>query len=136
AGVCTAGDCSLEQRQCPADAGEVLRTWTDRVGALVREQDPGRPITVGTVGGDQCGSAEDDFAKLAASPYVDVIQYHDYDEGRFLDRRLRETEKPVLVAELGIEAGTCRSTTERARAVDRTFADYRERGAAGALLWS
>ncbi|OOL33041.1 beta-mannosidase, partial [Rhodococcus rhodochrous] len=67
---------------------------------------------------------------------VDVLQYHDYDEAAWLPVRLGQVTKPILVAELGIEAGSCLPLTERAQRVDVALTGYREAGAAGALLWA
>ncbi|MFD6856172.1 beta-mannosidase [Rhodococcus sp. NPDC060086] len=136
AATCPGGDCSLERRQCPPDAAIVLRKWTDEAGRIVRDRDREHPITLGTIGGDQCGTAGDGFVIVVGSPSVDVAQYHDYDDGRFLALRLAETEKPLLVGELGIEAGSCLALNERAEIVDERLTHYRELGAAGALMWA
>lgn len=134
--VCPDGDCRLEVRACPADSAEVLRDWTDEVGALIRELDPGTLITAGVIGGDQCGIEGPGFGLLAESPFVDVIQYHDYDDAGFLQQRLAEVRIPVLVAEVGMEAGGCLPLAARADALAARFEHYREVGAAGALLWA
>lgn len=41
-----------------------------------------------------------------------------------------------MVNEIGIEAGSCLSVTERARRFDAAITRQREAGTAGALLWS
>ncbi|QIX51915.1 beta-mannosidase [Rhodococcus sp. DMU1] len=135
-GVCGDAACSLPRRSCPPDSAQLLRAWTDAVGRIVRETDPRHPISLGLIGGDQCGSAGDGYAQLAKSPYVDVLQYHDYDEAAWLPVRLGQVTKPILVAELGIEAGSCLPLPERAERVDAALTGYRETGAAGALLWA
>lgn len=134
--VCAGGDCSLEARTCPEDSQQVLRRWTDEVGQIIRDLDPGGLITAGVIGGDQCGIARDGYSLLAASPYVDVIQYHDYDEAGFLHSRLEEVEVPILVAELGIPAGSCLALDDRALQIGERLDLYRSAGAAGALLWA
>lgn len=134
--VCSGGDCGLEARTCPAGSAQLLRDWTDQVGEVIRERDPGRLITAGVIGGDQCGIVDDGYELLAASPYVDVIQYHDYDQAGFLPERVARVDTPVLVTELGIEAGSCLPVEERARQIGRRLDHYRTVGAAGALLWA
>lgn len=134
--VCAGNDCSLEARTCPADSARVLRTWTDEVGRLIRGDDPGRLITAGVIGGDQCGIVEEGYELLAESPYVDVLQYHDYDEAALLPNRVARVDKPIVVAELGIAAGSCVPLDERARQVGRRLDGYLATGAAGALLWA
>ena len=88
------------------------------------------------IGGDQCGIAGKGYAGLADSPFVDVIQYHDYDDARFLSARLGEVDTPVLVAELGVAAGTCGGTDQRADVLVDRLRDYRQLGVAGAMLWA
>lgn len=134
--VCEGGDCQLDLRTCPADSADVLRVWTDRVGRVIRERDPTRLITAGVIGGDQCGIAGEGYAGLADSPFVDVIQYHDYDDAGFLSARLGEVDIPVLVAELGVAAGTCGDPDQRADVIVDRLRDYRQLGAAGAMLWA
>lgn len=134
--VCDGDDCDLPARTCPEDSADVLREWTDEVGELIRELDPGRLITAGVVGGDQCGIADDGYALVAESPYVDVIQYHDYGAPGFLRQRLAEVDVPLLVAEVGERAGSCGSTGARADRLAGLLDGYREAGAAGALLWA
>lgn len=136
AATCTDDECTLERRECTPGGAGLLRDWIGEAAAIVREHDPDRLVTVGTIGGDQCGSAGDDFATVAEADHLDVLQYHDYDDAQFLEQRLAQLSKPVLVAELGVEAGPCRGTTDRAAIVDRTLTRYRELGADGALLWS
>lgn len=133
---CTEDACELEDRVCAVDGAQILRDWIDDAGRIVRDLDPDRPITVGTIGGDQCGTAGDDFDLVTDSDFVDVVQYHDYDDGLHLDERLAATDKPLVVAELGVEAGSCGSLDARAAEIDTTLDEYRTAGATGALLWA
>lgn len=134
--VCTGADCSLAARTCPEDSARVLREWTDEVGWVIREQDPGRLITAGLIGGDQCGVVGEGYAFLANSPFVDVIQYHDYDDSEALPRRLDEVDIPALVAEVGLRAGNCVPLDVRADRLAASLEGYRTAGAAGAMLWA
>ncbi|EOM76739.1 hypothetical protein Rrhod_1858 [Rhodococcus rhodnii LMG 5362] len=141
----------LVGEQCPPDAGEVLRRFVDDVGAIVRGIDPAHPITVGTVGAGQCGTAGEEFADLLRSPYVDVAQYHDYEADGVplpgsgadgLEARLRQSRdvgKPLLVAEIGQNAaasGACATPSARFADVRRKIDGQREAGTAGALFWA
>ncbi|GAA1053719.1 beta-mannosidase [Dietzia natronolimnaea] len=134
--VCGTADCHWLYRTCPADSAEVLREWTDEVGQLIRQRDPGRLITAGLLGGDQCGLVADGYRLIAESPYVDVLQYHDYDNAGFLPLRLAQTDKPLVVTELGIAAGSCLSLEDRAVLIGERIDDYEAMGAAGAMLWA
>src|SRR5690606_24325577 len=134
--TCTDDECTLERRECLPGGARLLRSWIDEAAGIVHEHDPDRLVTVGTIGGDQCGSAGDDFATVTDAEQLDVVQYHDYDDAQFLERRLDGLSKPMLVAELGVRAGSCRAVSERADIVDRTLTQYRDLGADGALMWS
>ncbi len=136
AAVCASPDCLDIERTCPSDSAQVLREWTDEVGALIRSRDPDHLITAGVLGGDQCGLAGDGYALLADSPHVDVLQFHDYDDAGFLPMRLAQTDKPLVVTEVGIQAGSCLALGERAELIGVRLDRYRSMGAAGALLWA
>jgi len=136
AGQCHDAACSFALRTCPADAAQILRDWHDAVGAVIRTHDPVHPITAGLLGGDQCGTAGSGYALIADSPYVDFVQYHDYDNSGFLPLRVSQVAKPVVVTELGINAGNCLPLQERAALVGARIDSYRTMGAAGAMLWA
>lgn len=145
----TCGDatCRWQERNCPSDAADVLRTFYDEVGAEIRKLDPDSLIFSGHTGGGQCGSVGDDFTKVSASPGIDVVEYHFYqqwdsfpgDPRDGLRRRLEQAhalDKPLVVAEVGMKAGTCNSLDQRKRDVTNLVGVAREHGAAGAMFWS
>ena len=145
--ICAAQGCDWQVRDCPADAAVVVRTFVDEVGERIRALDPDALIWEGRAGGGQCGSAGDDYAYVGASPGVDVLEYHDYEVGRELPgdpvsglgRRLaqaRALDKPLVVAELGVHAGSCLPATQRRQLVSRTVGHLRAAGAAGVLFWA
>ncbi|MFC9995119.1 beta-mannosidase [Nocardia sp. NPDC127526] len=148
ASECAGRDCTLRARTCPADAAQVLRRFFDEAGAIVRKLDPGRLIFSGFTGGGQCGTAGADYAFVAASPQVDVLDYHDYSKDpavlpgdghdglavRF--QQARDLGKPLLLAEVGEEAGSCRSPQARRDDMAVKLTTVREAGAAGALFWA
>ncbi|QLY34447.1 beta-mannosidase [Nocardia huaxiensis] len=145
---CTGSSCELRHRTCPSDAPQVLRTFMDDAGALVRELDPHRLIYAGFVGGSQCGIARDAFRYVSESPGIDVVEFHDYSEdgnplpggpNNGLARRIalaKEIGKPLLVAELGEYGGSCETLDDRRDIVDRRITGQREAGTAGALIWA
>ncbi|MCX5042044.1 beta-mannosidase [Aldersonia sp. NBC_00410] len=145
---CSFAQCgSQPQQRCPPDAANVLRSFVDEVGALVRTSSD-TLTTVGFAGGGQCGTQGDEYAAVAASPGIDILQYHDYSEGPNplpgnewdgLARRLeqaRQVGKPLLVAEIGEHAGSCRSEAVRASDISARMTGQREAGSAGALVWA
>ncbi|WP_371829493.1 beta-mannosidase [Rhodococcoides yunnanense] len=145
---CADAACVWWTRTCAADGAAVLRTFFDTAGAQVRALDPRTLITAGLTGGGQCGSQGDEYKYLAESPYVDVLQYHDYgadgvplpgDQWNGLARRITQTtevNKPLLVAEIGEFAGSCTSLEDRASHVETKIDGQRTAGTAGALLWA
>ncbi|MGC0365739.1 mannan endo-1,4-beta-mannosidase [Rhodococcus sp. 27YEA15] len=146
--ACTDAACHWWTRSCPADAAIVLRNFFDVAGAELREVDASTPITAGFTGGGQCGTAGDDYQFVSASPYVDIVQYHDYgadgvplpgDQWNGLARRIDQAEavgKPLLVAEIGESAGSCGSLDTRAKSIGTKIAGQKAAGTAGALLWA
>ncbi|GAB3233189.1 hypothetical protein GCM10027535_41880 [Mycolicibacterium hippocampi] len=144
---CGSVDCHWAARECPADAAVVLRGFVDDVGARIRGLQPDAVLWGGRAGGGQCGSAGDDYALVGASPGVDVLEYHDYEVGHELPgdpnsglaRRLqqaRELDKPLVVAELGVNAGSCMPLRQRYDLVSRVVPELRRAGAAGVQFWA
>lgn len=144
---CGSLDCDWRARECPANAAKVLRQFIDEVGARIRRHDPDALLWGGRAGGGQCGAAGDDYGYVGASPGLDVLEYHDYEVGHELPgdpvnglgRRLQqaaELDKPLVVAELGVNAGACMPLQHRAELVSRTASELRGAGAAGLLFWA
>lgn len=144
---CTSRECEWESRVCPPDAAAVLREFFDDAGARIRALDPDAVIWTGRAGGGQCGSMGDEYQMVGESPGVDVLEFHAYDDGlalpgdsfNGLQRRIdqaRAVNKPLVVAELGITAGSCLSLPARAAQVSDLVAAQRARGTAGVLFWS
>lgn len=146
--ICSDSNCDEDRRTCPPDAALVLRRFMDNAGAIVRALDPGRLIFAGFAGGGQCGTAGEDYRYVGASPQLDVMDYHDYSPDlttmpgdpwnglavRF--RQARELGKPLLMAEVGQEAGSCRSLWARRADLGVKLTTQRNAGADGALLWA
>lgn len=146
--VCGDGPCHWQQRSCPPDAGAALRGFFDSAGSRLRAIDADTPIWAGLAGGGQCGSAGDDYVKAAQSPGVDVLDVHDYGPpgvalpGSAADgvqRRLQQAAsvgKPLVVAEMGQPAGSCRPLSVRADDLARKARTQRQAGSAGVLFWA
>ena len=140
---CGSMDCAWRSRTCPAGSGAVLRSFFDATGARIRALDPDAVIWNGLAGGGQCGSAGSDYAMVAASPGVDVLEYHDYSPGpepaAELRRRIDQAHavgKPLVVAELGLPGGSCLSAAGRKAQLSDAITAQRAAGTAGALFWS
>jgi mannan endo-1,4-beta-mannosidase len=145
ASECNAGSCAVEQRTChEAKAAAALRAFFDVVGREIRRLDPNHLVESGALGGPQCGWTGSHAARIHASRGIDVTSYHDYHPEHVVPRdlrtRLREAarlEKPLLVGELGMRAGSgCISTAQRAARINRKVDAMLRAGATGVLVWS
>ena len=145
--TCGDASCTWQARSCPGDAATVLRTFFDDVGSRIRSIDPDAIVFSGHTGGGQCGSAGEDYETVAASPGIDVVEYHFYQADDYfpgdprdgLRRRVEQArllDKPLVVAEVGVQAGTCNSLEQRKIEVSVLVSAAREHGAAGAMFWS
>jgi hypothetical protein len=145
---CTDSRCSWQKRVCPPDSAQVLRNFFDAAGARVRALDPDTPMWAGLAGGGQCGTRGEEYHYVAGSPGIDVLDYHDYGPrgealpGNVIDGlqtridQARRVGKPLVVAEVGQEAGSCGSLQGRADDLTRKITAQREAGTAGALFWA
>ena len=144
--TCDAEDCAdWSARRCPPDAAALLRTFFDEVGAEIATEDPGRLRFAGLVGAGQCGTAGRAFVDVGGSPGVDVLEYHDYTVDEPVPPEVsvaarmvsaRELNKPLVVAEIGVLAGSCQPLTVRADQIRAVIAQQRAIGTAGALPWA
>ncbi|MFN3002183.1 beta-mannosidase [Mycolicibacterium wolinskyi] len=139
--------CHWTDRACHPNSANVLRAFFDATGSRIRELDPGSLIFSGHAGGGQCGSRGDEFEMVSASPGLDVLEYHYYEETDYLpgdvydglQRRVeqaRAVNKPLLVAEIGMEAGSCWTPAQRRQVLGDAITRMRAKGAAGAMFWA
>ena len=146
--VCGEATCNWQYNTCPSDSAAVLRSFMDTAGSLVRGIDPAHLIFAGFTGGGQCGTGGSDYQYVSASSGIDVLEYHQYgadgvalpgDQWNGLAARLNQAAavgKPLLVAELGENTGSCESTTTRATHFDSVMTGQRNAGSAGLLAWA
>lgn len=145
---CGDAACTWQARTCPDDSAEVLRSFFDDAGARLKKLDPDTPVWAGLAGGGQCGAKADEYQYVAGSAGVDVLDYHDYsppdtlipgspDDG--MGTRLDQAAvvgKPLMVAEIGLPAGSCGGLQWRADTLSRKVSAQQDAGTAGALFWS
>nr|WP_237421961.1 cellulase family glycosylhydrolase [Gordonia sp. SID5947] len=147
ASICSDRGCDWQARECPGGGAAVLRTFFDEAGEQLRSIDPARPIFAGLIGGDQCGTEGDDYATVGASAQVDVLDFHDYGggptdygpAGSDLPTRIEQARrlgKPIVVNEIGINAGSCLPVATRADQFRDKLSEQRAAGTAGGLLWA
>lgn len=135
----------------PGAAAEALATFAGEAGAAIREVDPNHLISLGVIGGEQCGVAGDAYAEVQAE--MDVCGIHVYGADPVVTasavERISACEdagKPIVVDEIGIEAdvdlsgaatGTVSAETLEARAalLEEKLDVMSAEGLDGFLLW-
>jgi hypothetical protein len=138
------GDCSLV-----ADAALTLATWADDISGLIKSIDPNHLVSLGTIGGGQCGTQGQEYQDVHAVPGIDLCEYHDYgspavplpgDEfNGFLVRvsQCQTLNKPLFVGEAGIIPNEVGGTLQaRADAFAAKLAAQFDEGIVGYLAWA
>jgi mannan endo-1,4-beta-mannosidase len=126
-----------------------LKTWADDVAGVIKQADPNHLVSLGTMGGGQCGTQGADYQLVHSGPNIDLCEYHDYghpgspmpgDQWNGLAVRLQQCAalgKPLFVGEIGLlPADTGGSLAQRAAEFDAKFSAQLSAGAVGALLWA
>jgi mannan endo-1,4-beta-mannosidase len=125
-----------------------LKAFAQDVAGAIKEVDPYHLISLGTIGGGQCGTQATDYKDVMSLPDLDLCEYHDYtpsqsipgDQWNGLQVRINqcnELNKPLLVGELGVKPNDVGGTLQaRANVVaDKVCAQFND-GVAGILLWA
>ena len=127
-----------------APAAAALHAWATDVSALIKQLDPHHLVSVGTIGGGQCGIRGPDYTALHAIPTVDLCEHHDYRPEQMLPDDLRydldvcnRLGKPTFVGELGVAASRLgNDINARASLLARKARAALDAGAAGVLVWA
>jgi hypothetical protein len=128
-----------------ADAAAALRSFGDDMATALKRADPAHLVSLGTIGGGQCGTAGKDY-QLVHAGSIDVCETHDYTPSPQVDARINpcaSLNKPMFIGERGFtaDAGTGatndQTITTRAMYVDKDMAAaFASDGCQGYLLWS
>jgi endo-1,4-beta-mannosidase len=122
-----------------------LKAWADDVSSVIKSLDSNHLISLGTIGGGQCGAVWNDYETLHSSQNIDLCEYHDYgaaaaplpgDAWNGLEKRVAQCntlQKPLFIGESGIR-NTPLAT--RAAQLDAKFRAVFRPGVAGALVWA
>jgi mannan endo-1,4-beta-mannosidase len=143
-------NCSGHQT-CPSEsvAAADLISFLDVVGGAIHSIDPTHLVEEGLLGSGQCGTEGSDYARVGASPGIDVLSVHDYygkdalggDRYNGLALRFAQAaflDKPIITAEVGIDAGTspgCETLTQRATAMAAKKKAQFAAGSSAFLVW-
>jgi hypothetical protein len=140
---------SADASSCTPGAADILTAFATDVGDLVKALDPEHLVSLGTIGGGQCGAANEDYAQVHSVDAIDLCEYHDYnapnvpmpgDQWNGLQVRLdqcAELGKPLIIGETGIRPSDVGGTLEdRADAFRAKLDAQFEAGVAGELVWA
>lgn len=123
-------------------AAGALRSFGDTVTQAIHSVDPNHLVSLGEMGGGQCGMAGADYSYVHAGA-VQLCEYHDYNkETQARPQHLQDDEaacgssglnKPLFNGEAGIRGA---SGQQRASEFDAKLNAFFSDGGAGFLIWS
>jgi mannan endo-1,4-beta-mannosidase len=96
-------------------ANHALRSFADDVAGLVKANDPSHLVSLGTIGGGQCGAAGSADYRYLHAGLIDLCEYHEYwgkgavpgDQWNGVATRINDCHalnKPIFAGEVGIDA--------------------------------
>ncbi len=128
-------------------SASLLRDFAADIGGLIKSIDSKHLVSLGTMGGGQCGAVWEEYAMVHGIPEIDVCEYHDYapdampgDQWNGLQKRIdqcRTLGKPIFVGEVGVRPSDVGGTlADRARVIDAKMTAQFSAGVAGILVWA
>jgi Ca2+-binding RTX toxin-like protein len=130
------------------DPASTLGAWAEDVADLIKSVDSNHLVSLGTIGGGQCGTQEEEYQEVHDIASIDLCEYHDYtpndplpgDEFNGLLIRLSQCDaldKPLFVGEAGINPEDVGGTLDdRAMAFAVKLTAQFEAGVKGFLAWA
>jgi hypothetical protein len=115
------------------------------VSGLIKSIDPNHLVSLGTMGGGQCGSQGTDYKLINSPSTIDVCEFHDYGhETQAVPANLSRDiafcdalNKPIFVGEAGIKVGSVGGTlASRAAAFNAKVTAMFAAGVKGFVIWS
>jgi endo-1,4-beta-mannosidase len=135
---------------CPPgnEPADILKAWTTDVSGLVKSLDQNHLVSLGTIGGGQCGAQGPQYQYVHDVATIDLCEYHDYgspnvampgDEFNGLQVRINQCNvlnRPVFVGEAGIIPNQVGGTlAHRAAAFEAKIEAQFAAGIQGFLAW-
>ena len=134
---------------CPPGDGprDTLKAFASDVSSLVKGIDPEHLVSLGTIGGGQCGTSGPQYQDVYSLPDLDLCEYHDYtpnqsipgDQWNGLGVRIQQCaalDKPLFVGELGVRPIDAGGTLlDRARTIRAKVVAQVRRGIDGVVVW-
>jgi mannan endo-1,4-beta-mannosidase len=133
---------------CRPTATATLKAFATDVSRLIKSIDPNHLVSLGTMGGGQCGAAAEAYEALHDVASIDLCEYHDYGaplepmpggpwDG--LARRIAQCDavgKPLFVGESGIITAAVGGLSARALAFAAQLKAQFAAGVVGFLPWA
>ncbi len=124
-----------------------LYNFSSDISTLIKSIDPNHLVSLGTLGGSQCGTKGSDYQTLHSLPNIDVCEFHDYGHQTEATPSNFSTDlnacnavgKPLIVGEMGMrpnDPGVNGTLQGRASLYDAKMAAQFSAGAQGILIWS
>jgi hypothetical protein len=132
---------------CTRSSAATLRAFTQDMAAMVKSIDAKHLLSLGTVGGGECGTRGADYLYVHNVPGIDLCEMHDYgpateaipvNRENGLAARLaqcRSLNKPLFMGETGMEISPTLSVEQRASALRARLSAEFQAGVVGTLIW-
>jgi mannan endo-1,4-beta-mannosidase len=139
---------SRDASNCSLNAAATLKSFATDVSGLIKSIDPNHLVSLGTMGGGQCGAQSTEYRDVHSVPTIDLCEYHDYqpqdpmpgDQWNGLQVRIDQCNalsKPLFVGETGIIPNDVGGTLQaRADAIDAKLSAQFSAGIVGDLEWA
>ena len=137
-----------EGSSCSPDAAVTLKDFADDVSGLIKSIDANHLVSLGTMGGGQCGAQGAEYQDVHDLATIDLCEYHDYgspstpmpgDQWNGLQVRVDQCnalDKPLFVGETGIRQEDLPTLQSRANAFWAKFEAQFFAGIDGILVWA
>jgi endo-1,4-beta-mannosidase len=139
---------SRDAPACSPNAAAILKRFATDVSGMVKSIDPNHLVSLGTIGGGQCGAQSTEYQDVHRVPTIDLCEYHDYqphdpmpgDQWNGLQVRIDQCNalrKPLFVGETGVIPNEVGGTLQaRATAIDAKLSAQFSAGIVGNLEWA
>jgi hypothetical protein len=134
---------------CASNAATLLNSFATDIAGLIKATDANHLVSLGTIGGGQCGSDNANYSTLHGNPNIDLCSVHDYrqptepiagDQYNGIAKRMeqcRALNKPTFVGEAGLKLPeVANSTAVRAEKLTAKMSAEFRAGMVGYVLWN